>query len=67
MQKSRMGKTHLMYKKAGQLLKKYPNKTIWLVAPEAKKKECKKRFKEINPNISQQELNRLYIASSWEM
>jgi len=67
MQKPRMGKTTLLYKEIGERLKKYPNKKIWLIVPKTKKRECEKRFKEVNPNISQQELNRLYIALPWEM
>ena len=67
MRKLKMGKTFLMYKKAAQYLRKYPDRRIHLLAPKTKKLECEKRFKEINPDISQQELDRLHIGPILEI
>ena len=66
-QELEMGKTFLMYKKAAQYLRKHPDRIVHLLVPKMKKLECEKRFKEINPDISQQELDRLHIYSILEI
>ena len=56
------GKTSWLYKLMGQHLKDHPNKRIGFITQETKNYQFIKRFKEINPNISQQELDRLYLG-----
>ena len=55
------GKKALGYQLIGYYLRKYPDKKIGIIT-KTKFAQVIKEFKEFNPDISQQELNRLHIG-----
>ena len=56
------GKTSWLYKLMGEYLKDHPDRNIHFITKGTKNLQFIEKFKEINPNITQSELDRLYLG-----